>query len=95
MTIGGPRDPDGICSQHGHSFDRWRSTIPGGVPSGSEGSCSSWASGSLVCDRDGKLGAGFTRVFETSGARVVRIAPRASDMNAFAERFVGTFVGNR
>jgi transposase InsO family protein len=44
----------------------------------------------LVCDRDGKLGVRFQRVFESSGGRVVRTAVRASDMNAFAERFAGT-----
>ena len=44
----------------------------------------------LVCDRDTKLGQRFARVFESVGARVVQTAPRAPDMNAFAERFVGT-----
>ena len=44
----------------------------------------------LVCDRDGKFGRRFARVFEGVGARVVRTAPGAPDMNAFAERFVGT-----
>jgi putative transposase len=44
----------------------------------------------LVSDRDGKLGSGFARVFVTSGTRVVRTAPHAPNMNAFAERFVGT-----
>lgn len=44
----------------------------------------------LVCDRDAKLGACFARVLESAGARVVRTAPGAPDMNAFAERFVGT-----
>jgi len=44
----------------------------------------------LVCDHDAKLGARFARVFEAVGVRVVRSAVRVPDMNAFAERFVGT-----
>ena len=44
----------------------------------------------LVCDRDTKLGSRFASVFSSSGVRVVRTAIRAPDMNAFAERFVGT-----
>ena len=44
----------------------------------------------LVCDHDTKLGARFAGVFTSSGVRVVRTAIRAPDMNAFAERFVGT-----
>ena len=44
----------------------------------------------VVCDHDTKLGSRFTGVFTSSGARVVRTAVRRPDMNAFAERFVGT-----
>ena len=44
----------------------------------------------LVCDRDSKLGDRFSAVLTSSGARVLRTAVRAPDMNAFAERFAGT-----
>jgi transposase InsO family protein len=44
----------------------------------------------VVCDHDMKLGSRFAGVFRSSGVRVVRTAIRAPDMNAFAERFVGT-----
>ena len=43
----------------------------------------------VVCDHDMKL-ARFAGVFTSSGVRIVRTAIRAPDMNAFAERFVGT-----
>ena len=42
----------------------------------------------LVCDRDSKLGNRFAAT--SSGARVLRTAVRAPDMNAVAERFAGT-----
>ncbi|MBK6696082.1 MAG: transposase [Myxococcales bacterium] len=45
----------------------------------------------LVCERDGKFGGAFASTFEGVGVRIVRTAPRAPNMNAFAERFVGTF----
>jgi transposase InsO family protein len=44
----------------------------------------------VVCDRDAKLGRRFAGLLRSSGVRVVRTAVRAPDMNAFAERFVGT-----
>jgi len=44
----------------------------------------------LICDQDGKFAKGFIGAFEGPGARVVRTAPWAPNMNAFAERFVGT-----
>ena len=44
----------------------------------------------LISDRDAKLGARFACAFESAGARVVRTAVRTPNMNAFAERFVGT-----
>jgi transposase InsO family protein len=44
----------------------------------------------LICDRDGTFAKGFIGAFEGAGASVVRTAPWAPNMNAFAERFVGT-----
>jgi putative transposase len=44
----------------------------------------------LLRDRDDKFGASFNRVAEGVGIRVIKTAVRAPDMNAIAERFVGT-----
>ena len=44
----------------------------------------------VVCDHDTKLGTRFAGDFISSGARVLRTAVRAPDMNAFAERFAGS-----
>ena len=44
----------------------------------------------LLRDRDGKFGASFDRVAEGVGIRVIKTAVRAPDMNAVAERFVGS-----
>jgi len=38
----------------------------------------------VFCDHDTKLGTRFAGVFRSSGVRVVRMAIRAPDMNAFA-----------
>ena len=44
----------------------------------------------LVRDRDDKFGSTFDRVAEGTGIRVIKIAVRAPNMNAAAERFVGS-----
>jgi putative transposase len=44
----------------------------------------------LLRDRDDKFGSTFDRVAEGSGIRVIKIAVRAPNMNAVAERFVGS-----
>ena len=45
----------------------------------------------LVRDRDDKFGAVFDRVAAGAGVRVIQTAVRAPNMNAVAERFVGSF----
>jgi len=44
----------------------------------------------VVCDHDSKLGSRFASVLISAGARILRTAVRAPNMNAFAERFAGT-----
>jgi transposase InsO family protein len=44
----------------------------------------------LLRDRDDKFGASFDRVAKGVGTRVIKTAVRAPDMNAVAERFVGS-----
>jgi transposase InsO family protein len=43
----------------------------------------------LLGDRDDKFGAAFDRAAQGVGAKVIRTAVRAPNMNAVAERFVG------
>jgi transposase InsO family protein len=44
----------------------------------------------LIRDRDDKFGAAFDRVAEGAGAKVIKTAVRAPNMNPVAERFVGS-----
>jgi transposase InsO family protein len=44
----------------------------------------------LVRDRDDKFGSTFDRVAEGTGIQVIKIAVRAPNMNAAAERFLGS-----
>jgi transposase InsO family protein len=44
----------------------------------------------LIRDRDDKFSATFDRVAEGAGARVIKTAVRAPDMNPIGERFVGS-----
>jgi putative transposase len=44
----------------------------------------------LLRDRDDKFGASFDRVAKDTGIRVIKTAVRAPNMNAVAERFVGS-----
>ena len=44
----------------------------------------------LLRDRDGKFGPEFDRAAQGVGAKVIRTAVHAPNMNAVAERFVGT-----
>jgi putative transposase len=44
----------------------------------------------LLRDRDDKYGPSFNRVAEGVGIRVIKTAVRAPNMNAIAERFVGS-----
>jgi transposase InsO family protein len=44
----------------------------------------------LIRDRDDKYGPTFDRVVESLGVRVIKTAIRAPNMNAIAERFVGS-----
>jgi transposase InsO family protein len=46
----------------------------------------------LLRDRDDKFGPTFDHVAEGIGARVIKTAVRAPNMNAVAERFVGSYV---
>jgi putative transposase len=44
----------------------------------------------LIRDRDEKFGVAFDRVAEGAGARVIKTAVRAPNMNPIGERFVGS-----
>jgi hypothetical protein len=43
-----------------------------------------------ICDRDPLFTADFREALESSGTKAVRLPPRSPNLNAFAERFVGS-----
>jgi transposase InsO family protein len=44
----------------------------------------------LIIDRDTKYCADFRRLIEDSGSAIIRLPPRSPNLNAYAERFVGS-----
>jgi hypothetical protein len=44
----------------------------------------------LILDRDGKFALSFRTIIESAGVEVLRLPPRSSNLNAFAERLVGS-----
>jgi len=42
----------------------------------------------LIRDRDGKFTAQFDAIVKTEGVKVIRLTPRAPNLNAYAERWV-------
>jgi len=44
----------------------------------------------LIIDRDTKYCEEFRRLLEQSGTAIIRLPPRAPNLNAYAERFVGS-----
>jgi putative transposase len=44
----------------------------------------------LIIDRDTKYSEAFRRLLEQSGTAIIRLPPRSPNLNAYAERFVGS-----
>ena len=44
----------------------------------------------LIIDRDTKYCQDFRQILESSGTSIIRLPPRSPNLNAYAERFVGS-----
>ena len=44
----------------------------------------------LIIDRDTKYCQDFRQLFESSGTAIIRLPPQSPNLNAYAERFVGS-----